>query len=146
MKSLRNRILVIAAVALATVCASAVPAFAQLVCKGSFTLSQEVRWQNATLPAGDYTFEMRSLALPSRITLKGPNGYQFITAAVANETKSDQSMLVIEHRGNLSAISELRLSAIGRTLRYSVPKAPRDIEVAQGPVTREQIVVAVNLK
>ena len=69
-----------------------------------------------------------------------------ITAAVANETKSDQSMLVIEHRGNLSAISELRLSAIGRTLRYSVPKAPKDVEVAQGPVTREQIVVAVNVK
>jgi hypothetical protein len=146
MKSLRNRLLVIAAVALATVCASAVPVFAQLVCKGSFTLSQEVRWQNATLPAGDYTFEMRSIALPSRIILKGPNGYQFITAAVANETKSDQSMLVIEHRGNLSAIRELRLAAIGRTLRYSVPKAPRDVEVAQAPVTREQIVVAVNAK
>jgi len=146
MKSLRNRMLVIAAVALAAVCASAVPASAQLACKGSFTLSHEVRWQNATLPAGDYTFEMQSLASPSRITVKGPNGYQFITAAVANEIKSDQSMLIIEHRGSRSTIAELRLSSIGRSFRYAVPKAPKDVEVAQGPVTREQILVAVNVK
>ena len=144
MKSLRNRMLVIAGFALAAVCASAVPASAQLV-KGSFTLSQEVRWQNATLPPGDYTFEMQSLASPSHITVKGPNGYQFITAAVANETKSDQSMLIIEHRGSRSTIAELRLSSIGRSFRYAVPKAPKDVEVAEGPVTREQIVVAVNV-
>src|SRR6266404_5444367 len=66
MKSLRNRMLVITAVALAVVCASAVPASAQLVCKGSFTLSQEVHWQTATLPPGDYTFEMQSPSSGSR--------------------------------------------------------------------------------
>jgi hypothetical protein len=146
MKSLPNRMLVIAAVALAAVCLSAVPASAQLVCKGSFTLSHQVRWQNATLPAGDYTFEMQSLASPSRITLKGPNGYQFVTAMVANETNIDESMLIVENRGGRSAIAELRLSAIGRTFRYAVPKAPKDVEVAQGPVTSEQILVAVNAK
>jgi hypothetical protein len=146
MKSLRNRMLVIAAFVLAAVCASAVPASAQLVCKGSFTLSHEVRWQNATLPPGDYTFEMRSLASPSQITLKGPNGYQVVTAMVANETASDQSMLIIEHRGSTSTIAELRLPSIGRSFRYAVPKAPKEVEVAQGPVMREQIVVAVNVK
>ena len=146
MKSLPNRMLVIAGFALAAVFASAVPASAQLVCKGSFTLSHEVRWQNATLPAGDYTFEMQSLASPSRITLKGPNGYQFVTAMVANETNIGQSMLIVENHSGRSTISELRLSAIGRTLRYAVPKAPKEAEVAQGPVTREQIIVAVNVK
>ena len=146
MKSLRNRMLVIAAFVLAAVCASAVPASAQLVCKGSFTLSQEVHWQNATLPPGDYTFEMQSLASPSTITLRGPNGYQFVTAMVANETDSDQSMLIVEHRGGRSTVAELRLSAIGKSLRYAVPKAPKDVEVAHGPITREQIVVAANVK
>ncbi len=125
MKSLRNRMLVIAAVALAVVCASAVPASAQLVCKGSFTLSQEVHWQTATLPPGDYTFEMQSLASPSRIVLRGPNGSSFISAIVADE---------------------LRLSPIGRTLRYAVPKPRKETEVAQAPVTREHILVAVNVK
>lgn len=146
MKSLRNRVLIIAAVALAVVCASAVPASAQLACKGSFTLPHEVRWQDATLPAGAYTFEMQSVASPSRITLKGPNGYRYITALVANETNNDQSMLIIENRDGRSTVAELHLPAIGRTLRYTVPKAPKETEVAQGPVTREQILVAVNVK
>ena len=147
MNSLRNRVLIIAAVALAVVCASAVPASAQLICKGSFTLSQEVHWQTATLPPGDYTFEMQSLASPYRIVLRGPNGSSLINAVVANEeADNDQSMLVVEHRGGRSTIAELRLSPIGRTLRYGVPKAPKETEVAQGPVTREHILVAVNAK
>src|SRR6266446_680414 len=147
MKSLRNRVLIIAAVALAVVCVNTVPASAQLICKGSFTLSHEVHWQAATLPPGDYTFEMQSLASPSRIVLRGPNGSSFISAVVADEeADNDQSMLVVEHRGGRSTIAELRLSIIGRTLRYAVPKAPKEAEVAQGPVTREHILVAVNVK
>src|SRR5260370_12262033 len=51
MKSFRNRMLVIASFALAAVGASAIPAPAQDVCKGSFTLPHEVRLHNATLPA-----------------------------------------------------------------------------------------------
>jgi hypothetical protein len=146
MTSLRNRMLVITALALAAVCASATPATAQGVYKGSFTLPHEVRWQNVKLPAGDYTFEIKSLSAPSLITLNGPNGYQFIPALVANEKDSEQSMLVIETRGGISAVTELRLSAIGRTLRYAMPKAPKDVELAQGPVTREQVLVAMKAK
>jgi hypothetical protein len=146
MKSLRNRMFVIAAFALAAVFASAVPASAQAAFQGSFTLSHEVRWHNATLPAGDYTFQMQSLSTPVRITVKGPNGYQFITALVADEKTIGQSMLILENRGNQSAVSELRLAPIGRSLRYAVPKAPKDVELAQGPVTREQILVAMNVK
>lgn len=146
MKSLRNHMLVIASFALAAVCASAIPAAAQDVCKGSFTLPHEVRWQNSTLPAGDYTFEMKSLGVPSLITVKGPDGYHFISALVADEKASEQSMLIIENRGNSSAVRELRLAPIGRSLRYAVPKAPKEVEVAQGPTTREEILVAMNVK
>ena len=144
MKSLRNRVLAIAVFALAAVCASAIPASAQAIFQGSFTLTHEVRWQNATLPAGDYTFEMKSLAPPSVITVKGPHGSQFVTAMVANENAGEQSMLIVENRAGSSVVSELRLSAINRTLRYAVPKAPKDVELAQ--VTREQILVATNAK
>jgi hypothetical protein len=146
MTSLRNRMLVITAFALAAVCASATPATAQGIYKGSFTLPHEVRWQNATLPAGDYTFEMKSLEASSLIRLNGPKGSQFIPALVANEKASEQSMLVIETRGSVDAVTELRLSGIGRSLRYATPKAPKDVELAQDPVTREQVLVAVKTK
>jgi hypothetical protein len=146
MTSPRYRMLVIAAFALTAVCASAIPASAQPVCQGSFTLSHEVRWQNITLPAGYYTFEMKSLVAPSMITLKGPNGPSFVPALVADLKDSEQSMLVIETRGGTSAVRELRVSVIGRSFRYALPKVPKDVEVAQGPVTREQISVAMNVK
>ena len=146
MKSLRNRILVIAALALVTVFASATPAGAQAAFHGSFTLTHEVHWQKAILPAGDYTFDMRSLSTPSLVSLTGPNGSVFITAMVADDKPVEQSTLIIENRGGRSDVSELRLAAVNRTLRYAVRKAPKDIEVAQAPVTREQILVAINSK
>jgi hypothetical protein len=145
MKS-QNRIAVIAAFALAAVCATAVPASAQNAYQGSFTLSHQVRWQNATLPAGDYTFELRSLSTPSQMIVHGPNGSSFIAAIVSDEKVSPTSMLIIETRRAGSFVSELRLAQAGRTLRYSVPKAPKDVELAQGPATTEQILVAVNVK
>jgi hypothetical protein len=145
MKS-QNRIAIIAAFAFAAVCASAVPASAQSACKGSFTLSHQVRWQNVTLPAGDYTFDMQSVNTPSRMIVKGPNGSQFIAAVVADEKTGEDSMLIVENRATGSYVKELRLSAIGRTFRYSVPKAPKDVELAQGPATTERILVAVNVK
>jgi len=145
MKSLPIRTLLIVAFALSAVFANAVPASAQVAYQGSFTLPHPVRWQNAMLPAGNYTFEIRSLASP-RLVLRGPNGAQFINAVIADQKPVDQSMLVVENYGTESCITELRLAPIGRSIRYSVPKTPKDIELAQGPVTREKITVAVNVK
>jgi hypothetical protein len=145
MKSLCIRALIIVAFALTAVFANAVPASAQVAFQGSFTLSHHIRWQNATLPAGNYTFEIQSLATP-RIVLRGPNGPQFINGFIADQKPVRQSMLVVENRGNQSCVTELRLAPIGRSIRYSVPKAPKDVELAQGPVTREKITVAVNVK
>jgi hypothetical protein len=146
MKSLRNRMLVITAFALAAVCASATPVSAQNAFQGSFTLSHEVQWQNATLPAGAYTFEMKSVASPALITLHGPNGYQFITALVVNQRSSERSMLMVQQRNGKSIVSDLYLAEIGRCLRYPVPKSREDAELAQAPAKIERIQVAVNVK
>lgn len=147
MKSLRNRILAIATFALAAMCASAIPAAAQDVFRGSFTLPTEVRWQGATLPAGDYTFSMNSVATPARITLRGPNGGAFVSAIVADKDKiSDRSALIIEHRGTMRVVRELYMAQIGLRLQYSVPKIPKEKLLAQGPATTEEVLVAMVTK
>ena len=144
MTSLRNRMLVTAALALAAISASAVPASAQSVCTGSFTLPHEVRWQAGTLPAGDYTFTMDSVAGPARITLRGPNGSAFVSAVVADkDDRGGQSRLTIVGRGSKAFVHDLYLAPIGRRLKYSVPKAPKEELLAQGPVTTEHILVAM---
>lgn len=143
MKSLRNRMLAVAAFAMAAICASSVPAAAQAF-QGRFTLPNDVSWQGFTLPAGDYTFTMASAATPARIVLNGPKGYSFISALVADKGDvSEQSSLTIEHRGGTSIVRELYLAQLGVRLRYHVPKAPKDMELAQGPVTTERILVAM---
>ena len=144
MTSFRNRMLVIAAVALAAISTSAPRAAAQAAAAGSFTLSHEVRWQASTLPAGDYTFTMDSAASPVRIKLHGPNGYEFVLAMVAdNSVSGESSSLTIERRDGSPFVRELYLAPIGLRLKYHVPKASKESELARGPVTTEQILVAM---
>jgi hypothetical protein len=133
-------------VGLIAICASAIPASAQDAFKGSFTLTSDVRWQNAALPAGDYTFSMKSAATPSLVIIHGENG----AAMVLTSSKSDrpagaQSFLIVEHRGGTRFVRELYLAEIGLHLRYNVPAIPKnERELAQGPVSTEQVLVAMN--
>lgn len=144
MNSLRVRMLTVAAVALAAFCASAIPAAAQAKFQGRFTLPNDVRWQGNTFKAGDYTFKMPSISTPHRITLDGPDGGAFVAAVVGNQAEvGTQSEMIIEHRGSQSYVRELYLAQLGLRLRYAVPKAPKEVELAQGPVTTETILIAM---
>jgi hypothetical protein len=144
MKSHRYRMLVVAAIALAAICASVVPAAAQNAFQGSFTLPTEVRWQGSTLPAGDYTFTMKTVDAPNLIILNGPNGSSFVSALVGDRDKiSDGSVLIVEQRAGKSCVRELYMAQLGLRLRYAVPKAPKEAEIAQAPVTTERIFVAM---
>ena len=144
MKSLRNRVLAIAALGIATICANASPATAQVTAfKGSFTLPNEVRWQGATLPAGDYTFSLKSASGPDLIQLQGPKGGSFVVSLTASKDDvSDRSVMTIEHRAGMSIVRELYLAQLGLRLHYYVPKPAKDEQLAQGPVTTEQVLVA----
>ena len=146
MKSVR-RIFAVTAIAFAAVCATALPASAQSKYTGSFTLSHEVQWQMATLPAGDYTFEIRAQQAPAILTVRGPHGAQFVTALVVDRIKGGRSKLVIERRSGSDAayVSELFLAEAGVYLRYGAPKPTKDVELASAPI-REEVLVAVNRK
>ena len=139
-----NRILIFLALTLTLVCATAVPASAQSICRGTFTLAYEVQWQFVTLPAGVYTFELGAARTRTLIRLEGPHGSQFINALVADDQAGKQSKLVIERRNGSdeSVVSELYLAEAGVRLRYAGPKAPKDVELAS-KATREEVLVAL---
>jgi hypothetical protein len=148
MTSLRNRVLAIAAFGLATIFVTATPAAAQNAIQGSFTLPEEVRWQGATLPAGDYTFSMKSVAAPSVILLDGPNGGAFVAAIATDQLKpSNRSVLIVEHRGDMRVVRELDLPQIGVRLHYPQPKASKDDKLlAQGTATKEEALISMAKK
>ena len=148
MKSTFNRILTIVAIALIAACVSATPAAAQGVFHGNFTLPNDVRWGDAMLPAGDYTFSLQSSGLPAQIILRGPNGGAFIVTSATNRRDSgDSSNLTVERRGGTRFVSEMYLADLQLHLRYQAPALPKNERLlAQGPVSTEQVLIAMAKK
>ena len=144
MKAKFTRIIAIATFGLIAICASASSASAQNAFQGKFTLPNDVRWANTSLPAGDYTFSLNSRTMPGRVFLQGPNGGAFIlTSVIDNRHEGDSSRLTIEHRGGVSFVRSMYLADLGVELKYRAPETPKkDIELAKGPVSTEQVLIA----
>ncbi len=145
MKSYRSRILVIVALGLLAASAGVSSAAAQsgAACTGSFTLPDEVRWQGKVMPAGDYTFALKSAALPARIELRGRNGIVVLmTSGLSIRDKNQQSFLIIERRSGTSYVQELYLAPLGVHFHYRVPKMPKEELLAKGPARTERIQVS----
>jgi len=146
MKNNVSRILAVVAIALIAVCAAPAPAAAQDAYKGRFTLTHDVRWSQALLPAGEYTFSLKSTALPAQILVHGPNGFAILMTSATDTKKNDApSSITIERHGGMRVVSDLYLAELGIDLRYSAPKLPHN-EIAQGPSSTEQVLVAMATK
>jgi hypothetical protein len=136
MKNLRNRFAAILAVALVAFGIGAGLAMAQAGAHGSFTLPFEVRWNSTVLPAGDYTFDMKSTATPALMILEGPNGRIFVRGMVVSNEKSDQgSSLRVDRISGQHFVKDLYLADSGTRISYWEPKLPKDELLAKGPTT-----------
>ncbi|MBV9888856.1 MAG: hypothetical protein JO119_20120 [Acidobacteria bacterium] len=145
MKSLRNRILTLVTVGLLSIGFSATASEAQAIYKGSFTLEREVRWQNATMPAGDYTFTVESNTHSKPILVNGPAGTMFQLPLVTAETKiGDQSKLILEWRGDNLCVREMDLAQVGLNIRYHMPKATEsDKLLAKAQTGTQEVLIAM---
>jgi hypothetical protein len=146
MKTHRNRFLAMAVIGLVAIGTFVSQAAAQSnVSSGSFTLPYQVNWQGVVLPAGDYTFSLKSRALPTLLDVRGPNGRAYIMATVLDQNKADQrSSLTIEGRGGTRFVREMYLADIDLRICYSIPKVPKsEKELAQGPATTEHVAVSI---
>jgi hypothetical protein len=146
MKNNLSRILTIVAIGLIAVCAAPAPAAAQDAYQGHFTLPNDVRWSQNLLPAGEYTFALKSSGLPAQILIHGPNGFAMILTSATSRKQSDaSSSITIERRGGMRVVSDLYLAELGLDLRYAAPKLPHN-EIAQGPSATEQVFIAMTTK
>jgi len=143
MKTNFTRILAIAVLGFIAATVSAMPASAQAAFKGSFTLTSDVRWGQASLPAGDYTFTLQSSAMPARIVVKGANGSQFvITSSMDVKSIDAPSNLTVVRRNGESRINRLYLADLHLVLNYQERSKSKDKELAMGPVSTEQVLIA----
>jgi hypothetical protein len=104
---------------------------------GTFTLTHEVRWQNAIVPAGKYRFTLgpsgpSELLMLSKISGKGA-GFMMMVTDTEESKPSDLSRLVVVSRPSGSFVSTMQLPEFGVTLHFAVPAEPR--EIAQSAAT-----------
>jgi hypothetical protein len=124
-KSVYAAVLVVSALSFAPSLASAQDA------SGTFTLTHEVRWQNATVPAGKYRFTVAVHGAAELLTLSKISGRSagFMLPVTDTEASqpSDLSQLLVVFRPSGSFVSTMQLPEFGVTLHFAVPADPREI-------------------
>ena len=100
-------------------------ASAQEAAHGKFTLTHEVHWGGAKLPAGEYEFSFNPDAGFRVLSLSRLTGararYMVLVPDVDNAKPKDMSRLVLEATPAGSYVSAMQLPEFGMTLYFTVP-------------------------
>jgi len=104
-------------------------ASAQENARGTFTLSHDVRWQNAVVPAGEYRFSLDSDGPASMLVLTklsgARTGFMFMVHNTDEiKASSNLNRIVLESTANGSYVSSMQLPEFGVKLNFAAPKAP----------------------
>ncbi len=147
MKTIRSRSLVKTLVLVTILCGSASLAAAQSAIKGEFTLPFDAHWGKAVLPAGDYTFDLRSAQTPKVIQIRGQGTNVLVMAQGATDLPSltEDSALVLVRSGGNHIVRSLRLGPLGMSLFYA-PHKGEPMGVAQAPELIQRVPVHINGK
>lgn len=110
-------------------------ASAQEPARGRFTLTHDVRWENAKVPAGEYRFSYdpgNGSSVLSLSKLSGTPAGFMLKVPITDEAKpTDLSRLILESSAGGSYVSALQLPEFGMTLRFSVPSHPTQKQIAK---------------
>jgi hypothetical protein len=107
------------------------PSLATAQAGGSFTLSHDVHWQKAVVPAGKYKFTVQPdgparLLMLRKVGSHGANLLLMVTD-VEESHPGDLSRLVVVSRPGGSFVQEMRLPEFGVTLQFAVPAETREM-------------------
>jgi len=95
--------------------------------RGRFTLAHDVRWENTSVPAGDYEFayDPNNLSPVLTITkLSAPRASFMLMVPVREESKKmDSNRILLETSMEGSYVTVLQLPEAGVTLRFEAPRA-----------------------
>jgi hypothetical protein len=100
-------------------------ASAQAPAQGSFTLTHEVRWQNAVVPAGHYGFKYEGDGVATLLTLSklsgAPAGFLFLVHDTEESKPSGENQLVLQTGADGSYVSAMKLPEFGVILHFTAP-------------------------
>jgi len=119
-------------------------ASAQEPARGHFTLTHEVRWGNARVPAGDYEFTFNIGSVAPFLSLTKTSGtrasFMFLVPVMEQSKPADTSLLVLESTPAGSYVSAMQLPDFGMSLHFVVlgHAAERQVAKAATPVALGQ--------
>ncbi len=100
-------------------------AVAEAPAHGKFTLTHEVRWGNAIVPAGDYEFSYDPYGKSPVLTLtkvSGPrSSYMLLVLSTDASKATDSNALLLDNVADGSYVSTMELAECGMTLHFTVP-------------------------
>jgi hypothetical protein len=98
---------------------------------GAFTLTHEVRWQNAIVPAGKYRFTVGASGPTDMLTLRKVDGsgagFMLLVTDTENSQPWGESRLILVSRPSGSFVSTMQLPEFGLTLHFAVPSETREM-------------------
>jgi hypothetical protein len=98
---------------------------------GTFTLTREVRWQNAIVPAGQYRFILGGSGPSEVLTLNKLSGsgasFMVLVTDIDNSQLSGLSQLLVVSRPSGDFVSTMQLPEFGVTLHFTVPSETREV-------------------
>ncbi len=95
--------------------------------RGNFTLTQEVHWENAIVPAGHYEFSLKTYGLAEVLILRNLSGGNpkviSMMKPVEAETPTNNSKIEIVKVGGERFVTSMELATSGTLLHFEVPDA-----------------------
>ena len=138
MKTVRNYVYVAALAVTALYFAPAV-ASAQEPVHGKFSLTHEVHWGGATLPAGDYAFSYAPDNGSHTLIISKLNGdrtgYMVLVPNTDDAKPTDTSRLLLVATPGGSYVSAMQLPEFGMTLHFNVPPHTTERQIAKAATT-----------
>ena len=123
-------------------CAFTAVANAQPSFIGKFTLPHEVRWGQATLPAGDYFIRMDPSG-PVVVTEAKGDRTVFIKPPIVGDSEQGGRYLTITNQGNERTVRSLNLPEIGKSVIFApLSKGEREVLVQRHQIDSVRVVTA----
>ena len=97
--------------------------------RGQFKLAHDIRWENAVIPAGAYSFSYDPDSISPVLTITKMDGrrasFMLMVPAKDESAPNDSNALVLENTPAGSYVSALKLAESGVTLHFWVPRATK---------------------
>ncbi len=129
-----------AVLAVAALSLSPSSASAQEPAHGRFTLTHDVRWANAKVPAGDYEFSYDTAGISPVLRLSKISGdhagYMLLIPSSERTVMSVAvSRLLLEPSSEGSYVSAMQLPEFGMTLHFNAPTHAPEKQMAKAATT-----------